>query len=297
MGVWLGPMGKPKAKLPPVFRLFIGNGTYGYTREDFLEVNNANHYISGVGAYREEKDEATGRMNWTLAIYGSGRLVFHKVVDKVDLFIVGGGVNGKGTEDADYVDNSDPNNPVFHGGNGGAGGKILTKLAQDISENVSYTVSIGAGNNAQNSSQTSFGSYNSGSGTQASGGVGARINFTGSIKVQATNGGAGETAFGDNVTEVYPDYVYGNGGGAGGVQVENITGYTSASGGGSSTAPSGGNSPDQDGGNAIINTGDGGGGAGFKCADYDPERHVWWTWTYGAGGTGAAGLVMIRNAR
>lgn len=260
-----------KAQYSPIFALTIDG--HDYTRESFIAATNG--YIPGIGAYKEET--VGGIVNWTLAICKTGQIVFDRVVNAVDLFLVGCGEDGG----AGYHDDDGYRS---RGGPGGKGGKIKTYKGQNsvaLTQGTGYSATV----STSTGTETALGAWNTSGGTQKSGGTGAYAHDGSKSGGAATQGGAGMLAFGDGITNLWAGWTYGNGGGAGGV-MNNVYYTVSPSSGGDTTAADGGayNSP---GGDARANTGDGGGGGGFDHPNESPEQ----------GGAGGSGIIMIRNKR
>lgn len=227
---------------------------------------------------------SNGDYNWELAILSGSNtnLKFTKVVDKIDVFLVGGGANGS---------SGDSYGQSIYGGSGGKGGQCITKTSISITKNTNYPLTIGgAGSNT-----TGFG-YTANGGNGANGGTGASMPSIvyptqGS---NATSGSNGSYAFGSSTSLFQSGRRYGAGGGAGGVyrvsNNDNSFSFGSSSGGltGGGTGGSA-STNDVNGGNASANTGSGGGGGNARIIKN--------TYGAGAGGSGGSGIIIIRNHR
>lgn len=227
--------GKARDKVPPLFS--VTGGTYSYA----------------------QSVAADGKVNWEIALLSGSNatLNFQRVVDAVDVFLVGGGKSA-GT------------------GNGANGGQRLTATGVSVSSGTNYAFTVGG----SNGSTSIFGrTANSGSGS--SGGIGG-TNASGG----ATRGGDGAYAFGASSSLIFSGRKYGPGGGGGGVN-RRVGGYFAGAAGGETGGGSGSSQTSAAGGNGTANTGAGGGG-GF----YDE-----YTYTASAGGAGGSGIIIIRNAR
>ena len=261
-----------KTLYAPIFTLKIDG--HDYTRESFLAETNG--YIPGIGAYQEET--VGGIVNWTLAICKTGQIVFDRVVNAVDLFLVGCGEDGG----AGYHTDSPSGRSC--GGPGGKGGKTKTYKGQNgvaLTQGTGYSATV----STSTRTETALGAWDTSGGTQKSGGTGAYAHDGIRSGGAATPGDPGTPAFGDGVTNLWAGWTYGNGGGAGGTR-NNVYYTVSPSSGGDTTAADGG-AYNSDGGSARANTGDGGGGGGYDAPTYTDRP----------GGTGGSGIIMIRNAR
>lgn len=265
MGVWLGPRGKSKKKLPP---------KYSYT---------------GTAPLLYQTARADGTVDWELVFTGNCTIAFQRIVDKVDLFLVGGGAPGGKAYQENYG---------ARGGSGGRGGECKTVANVSVAAGVAYNIVVG-----------SSGQASSALGSSASSGAGA-VGATGSFARTASQGGTasydgtagsnGTTAFGGQATQYKNGWRYGPGGGGGDAFARNASGQqeiSNANGG----AP--GNNGATDAGamggdlsNHTVgypgdaNTGEGGGGgAGFRDQLYGDD--------WNNGGAGGSGIVMMRNAR
>lgn len=240
-------------------------------------------------------------------------------VDKVDVFLVGGGgAGGYGLSISNAL--------VPYGGGGGGGGYTLTRLNYGVVEGQEIAVVIGAGGKASSYSQSgdggvsSFGTltvnggkggyrkqYNSNNGTLGtnaggaggSGGGGGNIASVCAAGVGGSDGatppitkegnyssesgtGQGTTtrAFGESTGTLYA------GGGGGGGSSLNYYDYTSKSAGAGGLGGGGKGGTYGPGTPGTPNTGGGGGGGGcyFTSNDYD----AW------VGGDGGSGVVIVR---
>jgi hypothetical protein len=240
----LGPLGASKAKSPPAF-------TY-------------------TGAYElKQSTRSDGTVDWELALTSSGTLTFTRVVDSVDIFLVGPGANGQ----RGYADST-----TAHGGKGGNGGQVKTVYGKAVTAGTSYSIVIGSPGTA-----TSGFSESASSGGGKTGGAGATA--IGNNRVNAGAGTDGTKSFGGTGALYYPNYYYGASGGGGGARSAN---YTIASPGikGDNGAGDGG-SYSNSGGSATRNSGSGGGGGGYDISNYTDQP----------GGAGGSGIIIIRNAR
>ena len=224
---------------------------------------------------------SNGDYNWEIAILsGNGdNLKFTRVVDSVDIFIVGGGNPGGNASGNIWGDGY-----YAQGGNGGNGGQCRTITNFSISKNVNYSLKIGA------SGQSTIGfGYTSIAGGGSSGGTGAFERQTPSARYAGTAGSNGVYAFGNSTTLFSSGTRYGAGGGSGGAininQGGSVGGAPGITGGGS-----GGTISHGDGYNAVANTGSGGGGG---YAKFNNTGDYW----AGSGGAGGSGIIIIRNHR
>lgn len=228
-----------------------------------------------------------GTRNWRIKLHTSGTLKFTKVVDAIDVFLVGGGGGG--------------------GGGGGAGGYTKTTRNVAVSAGTEYSIVIGAGaaglfsssdhyaNASQGGTTTAFGSSAEGgwagvggvhhsavsTGWGGSGGGGFGAGAGGSDGSAGSDGGwpggAGQGTTTREFGETTGDLYAGGGGGGDYDGWGNRTGAGGAGGGGNGSGTG-------KGANGTANTG-GGGGGGFRG---DPSYY---------GGDGGSGIVVIRNAR
>lgn len=234
--------GLDKTKLPPLY--YASTGTPDYAQEV----------------------QADGTVNWELAIKKSCTLTFTRVVDAVDVFLVGGGAPG-GNSDGGY------------GGQGGKGGGRTTQSSVTLNEGTGYAIVIGGSGKAT----TGFG-YTAATGGGSDGGAGADYRST----LHGKSGSSGAYAFGSSASLLYSGRKYGPGGGGGGyVQSANNVyngGDGGTTGGGHGADRSHTAAADSAG---TANTGGGGGGA---CYDAPYNK------SYGPG-TGGSGIIIIRNHR
>lgn len=250
MGVWLGPRGLPKHKKPPVF-------TYTGQYELFTDTR------------------ADGTVDWELVLKTSGILTFSRVVDKVDLFLVGGGKPGtsgaySGSWSTGYA----------RGGAGGTGGERVTQTNVDVQAGVAYAITVGDSNEA-----TSALGSTARSGYGSSGGTGAYENASSMARDAATAATVGATSFS---VLWNTSWLFGAGGGGGAAKAGNLGGSASSS-GAATGGGSGGTSSHRGGYDGAANTGSGGGGGYAVNTQSDVD--------YGTGGAGGSGVVIIRNAR
>ncbi len=218
--------GKARDKVPPLFS--VTGGTYRYA----------------------QSVAADGKVNWEIALLSGSNatLNFQRVVDAVDVFLVGGGRSAGA-------------------GNGANGGQRLTATGVSVSSGTNYAFTVGG----SNGSTSIFGrTANSGSGS--SGGIGG-------MNGGSTKGGDGAYAFGASSSLVFSGRKYGAGGGGGGVNRRVAGGYSAGAGGGETGGGAGSSQPTTSGVAGTANTG-GGGGGGF----YD--EYTYTASAGGAGGSG-----------
>ena len=244
----IGPLGKSREKSPP--RFTVTDGTYSYA----------------------QTERADGIVDWEIALLtgADATLTFGRVVDYVDVFLVGGGKPGgsRGTDS---------------GGTGGKGGQLVTKSGADkisVTAGTSYTFTIGGSNE-----DTSIFGFTASSGGGSNGGTGGDI----SESRQATAGRDGAYAFGAGESLINSGQKYGAGGGGGGYWQGNvhINGKAGgATGGGHGADP---NHTTKASASGAANTGSGGGGAGANISS-SPAK-------YYSAGDGGSGIIIIRNHR
>lgn len=226
--------------------------------------------------------------NWRIKFLTSGVLKFTKVVDSIQVFLVGGGGGGGTTR----------------GDGGGGGGGYTKTFSSEVEKNVEYTITVGSGGSVQGDggSTTAFGQTANGGkagwgygntgdpyrgigGNGGSGGAGGGGNedTAGAGGSNGSNGGkasyhAAGTGQGTTTKEFGESNgtLYSGGGGAG----KNI--HDSA-GGGAGGAGGGGKGGSQNIA-AVAGTTNLGGGGGGGGAD-------------GGGKAGGSGIVVIRNIR
>lgn len=249
MGIWLGPMGKPKDKLPPKFV------TAGVEGTDYL--------------YATETDP-DGTVHFEIVVLNPCAFTFQRV-QNVDVCLVGSGESGESgvDEDTEYI-------PDVIGGSGGSGGKILRVANIQLTTGLQYLLNPGV----NGADTTGFG-YSSANGTdgQGAGGKGARIWGPSYISYDADPGSSGEYAFGSSYSLIFPGRKYAAGGGGGGCwNTPNNRGNSNAS-GGESGGGDGGTFNSRNGTNGDPGTGSGGGGG---YAYYEGTNG-----TGGSGGSGA----------
>lgn len=246
----LGPMGKSRAKMPPQFTY---TGSYQYA----------------------ESVRSDGTVDWEIAFLSSGTLVFQKVVDKIDVFMIGGGAPGSAGSHNDSIARS-------IGGAGGKGGtrrNLSGNSAVPVTAGTSYILTIGGSGAAT----SGFGTTAAG-GNGKAGGAGAYVTDGTNSGEHAGNGNDGEEAFGSgSTTLLWNGYKYGAGGGGGGAKAP-VTYFARNPGSGGTSGAGDGGAENANGGAAAANSGSGGGGGGF------------YNWA-GSGGAGGSGIIMIRNAR
>lgn len=262
MGVWLGPRGLPKTKKPPEYA-YTGNSSYS----------------SSV--------RTDGTVDWELRLTSSGTLTFSRVVDAVDVFVVGGGAAGV------WSINGGSNSSAT-GGAGGRGGACITQLKVPVKRGISYSMTIGNGGSypsgpnslvAPGNSKAVFDSEHTYQANGGSGGAGAngaveRSTNSNTNAGSTTPAGAGVAAFGSGAR-------YGAGGGGGGAKFTDLQAVAGCAGG--ATGAGRGGSYNSAGLSASANTGSGGGGGGYerRGVEYIDQP----------GGAGASGIIIIRNAR
>ncbi len=246
-------------------------------------------------------DPVTGIVYWEIAFWKSCEFKFDRVVDKVDLFMVGPGNNGRRGSYSNYGVTSS-------GGKGGDGGEIRNYSGVPIRQGVTYTVTLGSpgddgyisANDSHHTTVNIGQGYSSSGGARKAGGAGA-TNSDDQTKQNASNGVDGVLSFGGRYNGVNDalEYerrhiwcgVYFGASGGGGVGCsQNGTGVTAGRGSGGRSAAGNGGGAGEAGqaaaeGETKKNHGAGGGGGG----------------TYGTtiknGGAGCPGILMIRNAR
>jgi len=236
--------GKARNKMPPLYTLSGGTSSY------------------------QQSVAADGTVNWELAILsGSSKtLTFSRVVDKVDVFLVGGGAAGAASANS-------------LGGTGGSGGACTTAKGVSVSAGTAYTFTVGGSGTG-----TSIFGKSASSGGGSAGGLGADYQSGNHGKT----GSDGVYAFGSSTSLLYSGRKYGAGGGGGGY----VQGTNSVFHGGDGGASGGGPGADRShttaaSASGTANTGGGGGGGcydGPYNLSYDP-------------GAGGSGIIIIRNAR
>lgn len=233
----LGPYGQARDKVPPLFT--VTGGTYEYA----------------------EETAADGTVNWELALLTgtNATLTFSRVVDYVDVFLVGGGQEGQA------------------GGKGGSGGTriICSDAAKIAVHNGSYPFTIGGGGEA-----TTIFEQTAETGGGSAGGTGAGTSRG------ATKGTDGEYAFGNEASLLYSGRKYGAGGGGGGYN-HRTQGHMPGAAGGETGGGKGSSNGRVKPGNGEDNTGAGGGGRYWD--DYAGISS--------GPGDGGSGIIIIRNAR
>jgi len=247
MGVWLGPRGLPKYKKPPAFTY---TGQYVFN----------------------QLPRADGMVDWELAFLTSGTLVFNRVVDSIDVFLVGAGAKGQ----TGYYDDATYNH---HGGKGGNGGQVRNIAGVAVSAGIPYPIVVGSGS-----------TNTSGFGATATNGGGKTGSAGASSSSNGTAGKVGVTAFNGTAQLYKPTYRYGASGGGGGCVLSNFVvksaGGKGADGGGAGGAANSA-SDVRVGSAGVANSG--GGGGGGAASPNGPA--------YLAGGNGGSGIIIIRNAR
>lgn len=267
--------------------MIINNGPLGKARSKQEPLYN----YSGTADPLYKTTRADGTIDWELVLRTSGTLTFTRVVDKVDIFLVGGGANGTAGSASGYS---------ITGGSGGKGGSRRTANAVSVQEGAEYTITVGSAGN-----DSAF--INGNVSYRASGGTGAA---TSGAKMPdynhpestnpagaASNGGY---AFGTASTAYAPGRKYGADGGGGGIYRKRSNGNedTVAGSGGGTTGGGAGaaaSSTSAAGGAATGGTGSGGGGGNAWSRSNGPGAGS--TGGGGSGGAGGSGIVIIRNAR
>lgn len=229
------------------------------------------------GIYQLLDDGKNGStQNWRIKFLTSGTLKFTKVVDEIDLFLVGGG--GSAASIVNQVG----------GGNAGGGGYTKTQKRVPVEAGKSYEILVGAGGAENPSHNTPVnGSPSSAFGYSADGGYGGGFTAGGN---GGSGGGGGYDKSGNGGSDG------GNGGGASGESYRGGYGQGSTTrefgesgatlyaggGGGTKTGVGGAGGGGSSGSAGVANTGGGGGGR----------------YSYGTPGcAGGSGIVVIRNAR
>lgn len=228
--------GKAKDKAPPVFT--VTGGTYSYAEETAQD----------------------GTVNWEIALLSGSNAVlnFGRVVDYVDVFLVGGGQSAVG-----------------QGGRGGYGGACVTCSGETkipVSGNTNYPFTVGG-----SGGDTTIFDRTASSGGGSAGGVGG---------INCTEGSDGVYAFSNAASLLYSGRKYGAGGGGGGYN-HRRQGYVPGAGGGETGGGTGGMNLSTGGTDGEANTG--GGGGGLYWDDY--------TYVASSAGAGGSGIIIIRNAR
>lgn len=279
--------------------------------------------FSYSGQYKVVAD--TEGSGWRLGFLSSGTFIPNDDIE-VDLFLCGGGAGGQSCFD----ENTSPTN--FYGkgsndgglsikitsytmfaGNGGGGGYTQTYKKVKLKSGTEYSVVVGAGGAANTAGgESSFGQYNE---YIAKGGDGA-VATTNTGVVGGFDGtpGQGSTTreFGEETGELYSGAGgagagYYNGirpGGAGGAggSISTTTGggtYTNASGyaGGTGAVSETWGVGGATGGSAACSAPGGGGGGGIGAGGGGGANGSSTIGSQSIGGTGAQGIVIIRNAR
>lgn len=255
MGVWLGPRGLPKYKKPPAF-------TY-----------------TGVHELRQ-RARADGTVDWELVLKSSGVLTFTRVVEAVDVFLVGPGANGA---------TGSAVSTTAVGGKGGNGGEVKTVYRVPVSPRTAYTTVIGAPGGSTSIALRS--DCNAVGGAGKTGGDGARA--ANGNRQAAGNGTPGTLSFDGTVADGSDGRLFwyavrfGASGGGGGANSPNGTAANPGS-SASSNSGAGGAYNSTGAAASLANSGAGGGGGGSNLAS---------GYTYYPGGAGATGIIIIRNAR
>ena len=219
--------------------------------------------------------------DWKIRFLTSGTLTFDSPVSVLDVFLVGGGGAGSKAD-------------TGGGSSGGGGGYTTTVKNIKVENNVSYEIVVGDG--GQTSSED--GSESTAFNQSAAGGIGAKKRSAGG------NGGSGGGVYngkgasdGANAANRSDLSSWKGGTGQGTTTREfGESDGTLYSGGGGASSNSGGSGGGGKGGTSshpagyagTTNTG-GGGGGGYRLQNSDSGN------TYGAGGKGGSGIVIIRN--
>ena len=179
---------------------------------------------------------SNGDYNWELAILSGSNtnLKFTKVVDKIDVFLVGGGANGS---------SGDSYGQSIYGGSGGKGGQCITKTSISITKNTNYPLTIGgAGSNGSYAFDSSTSLFQSGRRYGAGGGAGGVYRVSnndnsfsfGSSSGGLTGGGTGGAASTNDVNGGNASANTGSGGGGGNARIIKNTYGAGAGGSGGS---------------------------------------------------------------
>lgn len=261
MGVWLGPIGGVKRKLPK----------FSYTGTEPLLLN-----------------DRYG--NWEIICLNNCAITFSKLLTTVDIFAVGGG---------NYGGSASGTTGYAKGGDGGTGGQCSTS-EKTLITNLEYNIEIGVGGVHYGVTTISPTATKIISSTQetiieakpslgATGGDGAEYS-------NANNGDPGVFAFNVGNT-LYENYLnksiqFGAGGGGGAARAATYGNSYSAGSGGLTGGGRGGENNNENPTqtseiNGTINTGGGGGGA--ACINGGSY--------YGSPGSGGSGIIIIRNHR
>ena len=212
-------------------------------------------------------------------------MTFSKLPGPVEAFLVGGGgKGGDGAHETIYGQGALQNADKATGGDGGAGGNLVT-AGVSLTPGVSYHVTVGQ----SGTSASAFG-LTAAAGARANGAKGAiaYLGNPGASRQPAGAAGDGALAFGTGGT-LYEQSLghpvkFGPGGGGGSAWSYTMYGDTAA-------PSSGGETGGGDGGNSTVgspgaaNTGAGGGG-GAAAGDGGKQ-----------GGLGGSGIVILRNVR
>lgn len=274
------------------------------------------------GQYKVVAD--TEGSGWRLGFLSSGILVLNSDIE-VDIFLCGGGAGGqscfnKTTSPTNFYGKGSNDGGLstkrtaydMFAGNGGGGGYTQTYKKIKLQKDIEYSVVVGAGGSADAAGgESSFGQYNE---YIAKGGNGA-VATTNTATVGGSDGtpGQGSTTreFGEETGELYA-----GGGGAGASYYNGTISGGAGGAGGSISATSGGGTHDTSsqtkggtgatsetwgiggaaGGAASCNVSGGGGGGGIGAGGGGSSNGAT---AFGAvkGGSGAQGIVIIRNAR
>lgn len=216
--------------------------------------------------------------NWRIKFKTDGVLTFTKVIDEIDIFLVGGGGAGGGAETTN---------------SGGGGGYTNTIMGIPVEAGVSYTIDIGAGGTAKSGSAGERGKTTSAFEYSAKGGYGGG-NWNSAVGGGDGGSGGGATGGKQNVSAVVAGKGGSNGGNGGSSSY-----WSGGEGQGSTTREFGEDSGDlyAGGGGGASSAGNGTGGAGGGGnADRAGTPN-----TGGGGGgkikSGGSGIVVIRNSR
>ena len=220
--------------------------------------------------------------DWKIRFLTSGTLTFDSPVSVLDVFLVGGGGAGSKAD-------------TGGGSAGGGGGYTTTVKNIKVENNVSYEIVVGDGGQISSEDGKASTAFNQ----SAAGGFGAKKRSVGG------NGGSGggvngRTGASDGANaETYKTTSQTWKGGTGQGTTTREFGESDGtlySGGGGASSKSGGLGGGGKGGTSshpagydgTTNTG-GGGGGGYRLANSDSGN------TYGVGGKGGSGIVIIRN--
>ena len=268
----------------------IGSGKFNPLKDiliDGVKITNLNTANDKYKFYIRNGNDLT---RWELAILKNCNIKFKKKIN-ADIFMVGGGKDGKSGGYDDNTENGRANgNMAFgcHGGDGGAGGAAISYPNTLITSNIDYSIIIG-----NNINDTSGFGHTVLSGGGSAGGTGAQIVALSRTKVATTGTSSITFAFSTSQTSCfYPITTFGAGGGGAYCQgyhqnigpVDNDHRHGNNAGG--LTGGGRGGSNNSDGSPGLTNTGGGGGGGG--CTRNGEGGGSWKN-----GGAGGSGIIII----